>query len=62
MERSDEFGGFRQPLHYPRVRYAIAKGNCWDPKKKYTCPAGFHWATEKEYYDYVNSEYTKVIA
>lgn len=57
MERSDAFGGFREPKYYPRVRYAVAKENVWFPERKYTCPAGFHWATEKEYYDYTNGTF-----
>ncbi len=54
MERGDSFGGFRQPVHCPRVRYALSKSDVWDINKEYSCPAGFHWATEQEYYAYVN--------
>jgi hypothetical protein len=48
METRDEFGGFRKVLGC-KLALAVARESIWDETKQYDVPAGYRWASTREF-------------
>jgi len=56
-QHRDLCGSFRGSGFDSRVRFAVADDTVWQPKRRYDCPAGFHWASTSEGFSIFTSDW-----
>lgn len=55
-DRLDTCNSFRQSTFDPKIYFAVAEDNVWNPKRVYDCPYGYHWASTEEGYRYFTNQ------
>ena len=46
--KRDRCDSFRQSSFDTKVFFAVSDSTTWNPKRRYDCPLGYHWATTEE--------------